>query len=319
LASVVIGVAVLAACGRDRVIAQLPSFAVHSPAAARSTAASVFADVRLPNGAQPLTHLTENERARLGYYGVTQSSAVAKVGIWQVPLGIDETARFIEDNAPRRLFGEQPSIDLVPGGEGIFRGTLNYSSLGPTELGRVIRPFTRVTYYLAMSPTTPRRTDVLVGVQVYWAPPRPSNEEVPAGAKYLRVTRIGYELQKKPVVVSQEWAATRSRTVISHFAAVIAALPVQLHGSPPSCLSPDITGSTVLYRYVLAFAASPTARADFIVNYGYCADVTVSRNGRTELPLYDVPHKGRLVSSEDLGNAIEQLLSPGVALVWFAR
>ena len=293
-----------------------PSFAVHSPAAARVTASAVFADLQLPSGVLPLSHLDEAELANLGYYAITQSGVVDKVGLWQVTMGIDQTASFIEHHVPRWLIGSPPSIDVIPNGNGLVNGTINYSSTSPTLLENAPRPFAQVTYNLSMSPSTSHTTSLLVGVQVYWTPLRPAAEEVPPDARVLKVSKVGSHAGSNVPLSSGASVSTTTQSVIRNFAKVLAGLPVQFPLTR-GCSAPPITPSAVIYRYVLSFGSSAIAKPSVVVDLGACGYVAVAVNGKAMPPLLDVAHSGGLVVSEYLNRAIEQLFSPGVPLTFY--
>lgn len=231
-------------------------------------------------------------------------------------MGINQTATFIEHHVPRWLISGRPSIDVTPDAKGLFNGTLEYSSTALSTLENSPQPFAQVTYDLSMSPSTPHETSLLVGVQVHWTPLRPAAEEVPSGARYVEVTKVGYHAGSNVPVSSGDSVSTTSRSVIRNLAKVLAGLPVQF-SLTQGCSAPPITPSTVVYRYVLSFSSSVTAKPSVVVDYGTCGYVAVTVNAKAMPPLLDVAHSGGLVTSEYLNRAIEQLFSPGVPLAFY--
>jgi hypothetical protein len=249
-----LGLVIIVGTGHNREGAASPVFGTHSPSAAAATAGAVLALVELPPGARSLAHLSESRLTTLGYYGATGSSGVDRVGIWQLPISINDAATFLEHHAPTGLRYEEADVDVVANEVGTFGGTVSFQSRPIAGPANSTAPFTRVTYSLTAATGDHPPTDVVVGVQVAWEPLRTAAEDLPAGITAVEVTRIGFHLAKVEEVVSTHTVKSTSATVIARFAAIIDRLQPLLLGQPATCFSPEITASTTLYTYRLLFS-----------------------------------------------------------------
>jgi hypothetical protein len=149
--------------------------AVHTKAAASATAIGVLQEVRLPAGSEPVTlaKIGTRRAVDLDFYGFDQDGdgVLNSTRFWRVPEGINEAASYFERNAPPGFSQEYiPAMDGGPNATGFQLGTLADASLPFSPHCRPNALFTRLTYNLLMSPATPKVTDVLIAVSVYWHP-----------------------------------------------------------------------------------------------------------------------------------------------------
>ncbi|MGD0344129.1 MAG: hypothetical protein ABSB55_04115 [Acidimicrobiales bacterium] len=161
--------------------------AAHTKAAASRTAIGVLQEVRLPVGSEPMTfaeigsqraadldfYAVQNARWNrlLDFYGIQEDGIAYSARFWRVPEGINEAASYFERDAPPGLLQEEtPGVDLAPNATGFYLGNVIDASLPFSPYCRPKPSFTRLTFNLLMSPATPKVTDVLVAVEVYWRP-----------------------------------------------------------------------------------------------------------------------------------------------------
>lgn len=149
--------------------------AVHTKAAASATAIGVLQEVRLPAGSEPVTlaKIGTRRAVDLDFYGFSEDGdgIVNSTRFWRVPDGINEVVSYFERNVPPGFSQEiKPAIDTGPNASGFQIVIGADASLPFSPHCRPNALFTRLTYNLLMSPATPRVTDVLVAVTVYWHP-----------------------------------------------------------------------------------------------------------------------------------------------------
>ena len=148
---------------------------VHTKAAASATAIGVLREVRLPSGSEPvsLAEIGTRRAADLNFYGYSQDGdgVIYSVRFWRVPEGIYEVDSYFERNAPPGFSQVNTAgIDRGPNASGFQLGGFMDASLPFSPHCRPNASLTQLSYNLLTSPATPKVTDVLVAVSVYWHP-----------------------------------------------------------------------------------------------------------------------------------------------------
>lgn len=291
----------------------VPAYAVHSATAARMTANALFRDVVLPSGSRNVTDEHMSSWLNIDPVSITDPAPQSASGFFLVPMGFKQTAAFISYHLPAGLHLESQPETL----SSRAMGSITYWSghawvLGASE-GPSASPFTRIFYALSSPSSSANTTVVHVGIQVYWSPLRPADEQVTPATHFVKVTRAAYKLAAHDQVVATTSVSSANRAVINHFSRLIRALPVQLHGETLECMGPAIGPNTILYRYVIAFAGTRSAPTTLGITVRFCSNITASVHGRPAPDLFpDDNTMGGLYA------AIEAVFSPGNPLVFFS-
>lgn len=247
---------------------QLLSYTVHSSGQAHATASSLLADLDLPNGTHPLSDRDTTTWNEVDPYVLSDPGPAVATATWQIPLGIHQVAAFISRHVRIGLHQDFPEGLKEEGS--MVSGSSTYWSRPSTtaqraQYGDDVEPFTRIFYAMYALGRNSTDTALQVGIQVYWTPTRPAEEEVPSDTNFVTVTRVAYKPFGRETVLGKRSASSTDQRLISRFAIAVRELPVQQHGISPVCFGANITSSTIFYKYLIAFSTSAVARPDFVV------------------------------------------------------
>jgi hypothetical protein len=265
------GPSVAASDTRDAVSARTsasPSAAPQSEASAQADAAALLTELELPAGSTPSSTEPSGDGGHLAHPGEgppASPNAVDEHTWWIVPGTAADVRAYIQAHlasAATLSWGSLTTDSLTE---------LEFTTISQLELSDTAGPGQLV---VSLVPLPGESTALRADAQVVWVTPRPVTEEIPPGARLLRITVTSSIPENQP---RQRPLLIVSRRRIDAIVALLNALPAEQPGVR-SC--PDDPGIRVRLALYARRGAAPLALAT-VDPYG-CGGVHLSIGGKAE-------------------------------------